>query len=118
MAPAYSGQERRRHYRIRYPVMRRPRVQVWGQQFDVIDVSESGVRFQCPSAQGVTPGQAVQAVITFDDAGSSDVEGLIVRIEPKRVAVAFTVGIPYSRIVREQLHLLNRSAARALVRQP
>ena len=112
MAPTYSGEERRRHYRIRYPVMRRPLVDVWGQRYEVIDMSEGGVRFQCPDPQSVAPGQPVQAVITFDDTGKADVEGTVVRVERRRVALQFTVGIPYSRIVREQLHLLSQSAVR------
>lgn len=113
MAPTYSGQERRRHYRIRYPVMHRPSVDVWGRRYEVIDVSEGGVRFDCPNLESVAAGQPVQAIITFDDASKADVEGTVVRVERRRVALEFTVGIPYSRIVREQLHLLSQSAVRA-----
>jgi len=112
MAPTYSGQERRRHYRIRYPIMRRPSVDVWGRRYEVIDVSEGGVRFSCPDSDDVATGEPVQAVITFDDAGRADVEGTVVRIERRRVAVALTVGVPYARIVREQLHLLSQAAVR------
>lgn len=112
MASAYRGEERRRHYRVRYPITRRPSVDVWGRRYEVIDVSEEGVRFHCPDSQGVAAGQPVQAVITFDDTGKADVEGKVVRIEQRRVALQLTVGIPYSRIVREQLHLLSQSAVR------
>lgn len=112
MAPDYRGEERRRHYRIHYPIMRRPSVDVWGRRYEVIDVSEGGVRFSCPDPEGVTAGQPVQAVITFDDADRTDIEGRVVRVERRRVALELTVGIPYSRIVREQLHLLSHSAAR------
>jgi len=109
---AYRGEERRRHYRIRYPIMRRPSVDVWGRRYEVIDVSEEGMRFHCPDSQSVTAGQPVQAVITFDDAAQADVEGTVVRVERRRVALQLCVGIPYARIVREQLHLLNQSAVR------
>ena len=112
MAPMYSGEERRRYYRVRYPIMRRPSVDVWGQRYEVIDVSEGGVRFQCPDPQSVPAGQPVQAVITFDDRGTADVEGTVVRVEPRRVALQLTVGVPYTRIVREQLHLLSHSVDR------
>ena len=112
MAPPYKGEERRRHYRIHYPMMRRPWVDVWGQRLEVIDVSEGGVRFQCPDSQGVSAGEAVQAVITFDDQGSVDVEGIVVRVERRRVALRLTVGVPYARVVREQLRLLSHSATR------
>ena len=112
MAPAYSGEERRRHYRVRYPVLRRPLMDVWGRRYEVIDISEGGVRFQCPDSQGIAAGQQVRAVITFDDMGKAEVEGTVVRIEPRHVALQLSVGVPYSRIVREQLHLLSRSATR------
>lgn len=112
MAPAYDGKERRRHYRIRYPIMRRPQVDVWGKRFEDVDVSEGGVRFNYPHPEDVELGQPVQAVILFDDKESADVEGRVVRVEPRRVALELTVGIPYSRIVQEQLRLLSRSAVR------
>lgn len=112
MAPDYQGEERRRYYRVRYPMMRRPSVDVWGRRFDVIDVSEGGVRFQCSDPESAPAGQPVQAVITFDDTGQAEVEGTVVRVERQRVALELTVGVPYSRIVREQLHLLSRSATR------
>jgi hypothetical protein len=93
--------------------MRRPLVDVWGQRYEVIDVSEGGLRFQCPDLHGITAGQQVQAVITFADMGKAEVEGTVVRIEPRRVALQLSVGVPYSRIVREQLHLLSRAATRS-----
>ena len=45
MREVYNGAEKRRHPRILFADEERPKLKIGVQEFDVIDISEKGVRF-------------------------------------------------------------------------
>lgn len=104
----YKGKERRVYYRIGHPYADIPKLMVWGDEYQVIDVSEEGVNFRCDEYSGVKPGQTISATITFHDNESFDLEGKIMRIQDNEIAIKLSKGIPYKKIVKEQRYLIRK----------
>ena len=74
----YSGEDRRRYFRVEYPSEDRPQLKVGDTMFDVLDISERGLRFTAP--EGAKFGEWVKGFITFHDQKTMEVEGKIVSI--------------------------------------
>jgi len=104
----HKGKERRVYYRIGHPYADMPKLMVWGDEYQVIDVSEEGVNFRCDEYSGVKPGQTISATITFHDGESFDLEGKIFRIKDNEIVIKLSKGIPYKRIVQEQRYLIRK----------
>lgn len=79
MEEAYQGVEKRRHPRTQFDAEDRPRLRIGVQEFEVIDISEKGVRFVNDKKIG-TQGW-VNGTIVFPDERSVDIDGIVVRRE-------------------------------------
>jgi hypothetical protein len=79
MQDAYGGLEKREHPRTVFESQDRPRLKIGLQEFEVIDISEKGVRFVNDKKVG-SKGW-VNGTIVFSDARSIDIDGIIVRQE-------------------------------------
>lgn len=79
MEEAYRGVEKRRHPRTKFYVEERPRLRIGVQEFEIIDISEKGVRFVNDKKVG-SQGW-VNGTIVFPDARSIDIDGIVVRRE-------------------------------------
>ncbi|NOZ68617.1 MAG: PilZ domain-containing protein [Deferribacteres bacterium] len=101
----YSGRNRREHYRIRYPLTGRPRLTISDKEYEVIDLSESGLKFLCREVDEFTAGAAVRVTITFNDGESLHVKGKILRTAEKVSVISFSEDIPFGRILKEQRYL-------------
>ena len=104
----YEGKERRVYYRLGHPYADIPKLMVWGDEYQAIDVSEEGVKFRCDEYSGVKMGQTISATITFQDGESFDLEGKIARIQDNEIAITLSKGIPYKKIVQEQRYLIRK----------
>jgi hypothetical protein len=100
-----SRDNRRDHYRIRYPLKCRPVLRFAGMNFEIIDISESGIKFHCKNAEDFRAGQELQGTVMFNDGKSMALKGNILRIYKKTAIVWLSVYIPFSHIVREQRFL-------------
>lgn len=103
---AQSLPQRRAFYRVVYPLTARPILIIRKQTFEVIDISEKGVRFSLEGNPVVQSDENLTAVITFHDYESITLEGKILRMENNEIALLLTRGIPYKRIVKEQQFLI------------
>lgn len=75
----------------------------------VLDISEKGVRFYVPHAGLVYDGN-LTALIRFPDSEEYEISGEVVRRQRNQVALKLERGIPYSRILSEQVRLRNLEA--------
>ncbi|MCI0434065.1 MAG: PilZ domain-containing protein [Gemmatimonadetes bacterium] len=99
----------RSSYRIQYPVADRPRLLIDGTGHEVLDCSESGLRYRLEKGRPARYGQDVLGVVQFRRGVEIAVEGRIVRIEGDVAAIHFTAfGIPFGVILAEQRDLLRR----------
>ncbi len=102
----YRGENKREFYRVRYPINDRPILKLLGNEFEVIDISEQGLRFLCKQCFEFKPNLKVQFKVTFHDDESLALEGKILRIHENAVIIYLTQGIPLGRIIQEQKYII------------
>ena len=101
----------RQYFRIQYPLFYRPKARIKGEDCnnDVVELSERGVRFLYKGSSQLSPGLEIHVDITFYDNESFQLEGELLRVEKEYVVLRFTGSIPLSRIMKEQLYLINHN---------
>lgn len=99
---------RRRHVRVYYPAgcppIFLPELIVNHRNCQVLDLSEGGIRFAVSNAAFVKNGK-VKALLRFLDGDELEVSGVVVRRDRNQIALMLEAGIPYCRIMSEQLRL-------------
>lgn len=99
----------REYYRVAYPTQARPRLMVQGHTFDVVDISERGIRFKL--LDSVPPpgvGNEVRGTVRFRRGDTVDVRGTVLRLDGREVAMHLDDGIPLRVVMEEQRFLLDR----------
>ncbi|MDR3416071.1 MAG: PilZ domain-containing protein [Nevskia sp.] len=104
-----STRERRLYYRVHYPSALRPTLKLGGGTLPVIDISERGVRFVRDQPILDHIGETVVATVQFRSGMTAEVEGKIVRVGERDVALELEPGISFRIIVREQRLLIEMS---------
>jgi PilZ domain len=99
----------REHYRIAYPTALRPKLLVHGITFDVVDISERGIRFLLGQAQRPEPGFELQGVVRFKRGDTATIRGTVLRVIDGEVASYLDEGFPLRVIMEEQRYLLDRN---------
>ncbi len=98
----------REHYRVAYPSTLRPKLLVQGHTFDVVDISERGIRFRLEKADEPAPGVEVQGTVRFRRGDTITVRGVVLRVVQGEVAAKLEEGVPLRVIMEEQRYLLDR----------
>ncbi len=98
----------REHYRVAYPTSLRPKLLVQGHTFDVVDISERGIRFRLEKAEEPGPGFEVQGAVRFRRGETVNVRGVVLRVVQGEVAAKLEEGVPLRVIMEEQRYLLDR----------
>ncbi|MEQ1857804.1 MAG: PilZ domain-containing protein [Longimicrobiales bacterium] len=94
-------------YRIDFPRTERPALRVGEMEYEVLDLSESGLRYSVPADVPPPPvGCDLRGRVLFREEGEHDVVGTVARVNGHIVAVRFTAGgVPYATIFAEQRRL-------------
>lgn len=94
-------EEKRRYYRVEYPPSLRPILKIRKHQFEVLDISEKGIKFL--TGEKIKFGRWVSGRVTFYDGETLPIEGKIVREHENNIGLFLTIkAIPYSKILSEQ----------------
>lgn len=102
----YDGEQRRRQFRIEYPLSERPTLLIGEEEpYEVIDVSEEGVRFFDHPTRSFLPGQKICGQIHFRDEQTVEIEGSVFRMMEGVIVLLLSRKIPYKLIVAEELYL-------------
>lgn len=101
----YEGENRRKHFRIQYPVNRRPKLIILDIEYEVIDISEQGIRFLGKKLYEFEIGSEVKVKIVFYDRGSLDLKGKILRVNKEQTIIYLSTTIPFERIAQEQRYV-------------
>ena len=72
----------------------------------MLDISEGGVRFAVSNASLIKNGN-LKALLRFSDGEELEICGVVVRRDRNQIALKLEAGIPYCRIMSEQLRLRN-----------
>ncbi len=97
--------DRRQSYRVMYPQEYHPVLLIRNIEYDVLDLSETGLRFKIKENVKL-PGDLFHAVVKLHDEKNIEVLGRIVRITGEHAAMFLVVKkIPYQFILSEQAYL-------------
>ncbi len=106
---AGQGRERRRHFRLRYPIQKRPFIEVNEHVCQLTELAEGGLRFRC-SGWTAPLGEDVTARVHFDDGTTVILSGAeIKRQDEDEVVLTFRDGVSLARMVREQRRIIRAS---------
>lgn len=99
--------EQRGHARLRYPVASRSGLLLNDQALDLLDLSETGLRYRdSGGASPVTLGGDLRAVVWLRNGQKVRVAGTVVRVNQDEVAVQLDkAGIPIQNIQAELSYL-------------
>lgn len=102
--------DQRDFYRIQYPQADRPRLRIGALVSEVLNLSETGVRFAPAEGLELVVGAPVAAELRFHDGQALLVAGRVhsVQPEPRVAALQFTSGVPAAKILQEQQILRQR----------
>ena len=102
-----NNRERRLYVRVEYPAGAGPRLVIGEHEYEVMDISEKGIKFITDHPDRFCPGlKEVVADIIFRDGKSCEIQGAILRIERAQLSPETRIaiflydgwGIPSSRI--------------------
>jgi hypothetical protein len=102
-----QNDERRQNYRIIYPDTYHPSLIIRNVEFDIMDLSETGLRFKLKENIKL-PGDLFHAEVKLHDNSNVEILGRIIRISGQHAAMFMVVKkIPYQIILAEQAFLRN-----------
>ncbi len=93
---------KREHYRVRYPISCRPNLAILNSVYEIIDLSEHGIRFFGNDVSRFHSDMEIDGIIKFDDGISLSIKGKIIRIDKNNAIMFLMESIPFGRIVAEQ----------------
>ncbi|MDP3721165.1 MAG: PilZ domain-containing protein [Anaerolineaceae bacterium] len=102
-----QNDDRRQNYRIIYPETYHPSLMIRNIQYDILDLSETGVRFKLKENVKL-PGDLFHAEVKLHNDSNVEILGRIIRITGQHAAMFMVVKkIPYQVILAEQAYLRN-----------
>ena len=101
---------RRAHYRIQYPSAARPRLLIDGHTFEVLDISEGGLRYHRGPHPSPGIGTTFRGTVRVRRGELIHTHGSVVRTNNGDVAARLVVGIPFQTIMEEQRYVFEQFA--------
>lgn len=105
-------ERQRDFFRVEFPRSYFPVIHLETGQYDVLDVSESGVRFKIEKSNGFKLNQDIMAIIRFPDGDVFDCSGQVVRMDHHAISMLLSSPLPLKKIRSEHLYLLNHFPTR------
>ncbi len=103
--------EKREFFRLVYPLSEKQFVSLSGARFQVLDMSEEGVRVVVADEQIDLLGQEgdpISGNIQFSDQSVHEVKGTILRRCPGECVVQLSKGVPFPTMMAEQRRLIQK----------
>ena len=102
----------RDYFRVEFPKTYYPVMHLEEGQYEVVDVSERGVRFKINDDNKFKEKEELVAIIQFPDGDIFDCSGQVVRMDDHAVSLSLSSPLPLKKIRSEHLYLLNHFPAR------
>ncbi|NBX68207.1 MAG: PilZ domain-containing protein [Proteobacteria bacterium] len=106
-------ENRRQFFRLEYPAKSGPRFLSGGVSYQVLDISEQGMRLGTHSNRGLKVGGKFAGSLTFTGGETFLVYGIVKRITEETVAIQLAKPIPYRIIMAEQRRIIQLLQKRA-----
>lgn len=100
----------RDHFRLEYPQADRPVIQIDKYRYEVLDLSEKGIKFECGKTYRPQQNAPLQGIIIFQDKSTCPVVGTVLRYlaEKNQCVVILTQGVPLPKMMEEHRNLLKK----------
>ncbi|MEQ1906301.1 MAG: hypothetical protein ABL888_19110 [Pirellulaceae bacterium] len=95
----------REFYRLRYPIMDRPKLELNGQQFEVTEIAERSLQFARVVNLIFQIGQEISGTVTFHDGQTVNIVGKLGRIRRNEGVIVELEGVDLARMFKEQFYL-------------
>lgn len=99
----------RAYYRLVYPMVLRPRLRVGDQAYEVVDLSEEGLRFLHSGPTWPVVGAVLVGTLELPTEQVLAVEGTIVRLAVPSIALRLSKGVPFGIMIEQQRFLHQRN---------
>lgn len=100
-----SSHPGRAHFRVEFPFGYRPPLTWAGITYEVLDISERGMRLSVEGRRAFAPGARVRGDVRFEDAKET-VEGVVLRGNEREAVFQLTEGFSLERIRKEERRLI------------
>lgn len=97
--------QQRAFFRLRYPTIERPTVQIGEQELEVSEISEEGARIVLAGPCMIDQEQSFTGVIRFHDDEADSVDGVVLRSSENELVANLTRGVSMKRMMSEQIRL-------------
>ena len=105
-------EQKREYYRVEYPLNDRPALLSMDDEFEVVDISEGGLKFKVEASEHFSVGDELGGKIKFSDNYTFDCKGKIIRIDDDNVAINYAHHLPLERVRLEHLLLIKKYHAK------
>lgn len=99
-------QQRRRHFRLRFPYSECPQLITEGNRFRIVEISEGGARILFEGRPPSCFAHPVDVHISFQDGSEVESSAVFLRLDNNEMILQFTKHIPMHFIISEQRRLL------------
>ena len=99
---------RRELYRIVYPLAERPTFETGRFLFEVVDVSEKGLRYSIGNRRAPDVGTEIGGSLQFRRGDEIAVTGEVIRSRDGVVVIALDPALPFAEILAEQRYLRSK----------
>jgi len=97
--------ERRRQYRLHYPMAERPLLHVGDAGYTIAELSEGGMRVLFNDDPNAPDDYPFEGVIRYIDGEEVHINGKVLRADEHGFSVQFNQGVGMRRIVADQIRL-------------
>ena len=98
---------RREYFRVQYPAVERPCLEMEGESHAVMDISEQGLRYQAGDSSPDV-GREVAGIVRFSRGECVEVRGTVLRVVDGQVSCRLTTGVPFKIVIDEQRYVNER----------
>jgi hypothetical protein len=107
-----SEQQQRQFFRVKYPSQFRPTLFHDDECYEVLDVSEYGLKFSANDECHFMHGQKLQMELQFHDKDKYNCMGRVVRLQDSAIAVNLVTPLPLPKIRSQHIFLIGQSVER------
>ncbi len=95
----------REFYRLRYPLMDRPKLEMNGQKFEITEIAERSLQFARAENLRFQIGTKVSGLVTFHDRQTIEIFGKFGPIRRNEGVIVELEGVDLTRMFKEQFYL-------------
>ena len=104
----------RTHFRLEYPQAERPRLKLPKEEFEIVDLSEKGLKFDCGPRFKPAAGTVIKGTVVFKDGKTCDIVGSVLRLiaDKNHCVLTLSKGIPLAKMMEEQRLMIQKFKGR------